>query len=71
MRLEVRRESGIPLYIQVKSIIKDLIEQNVWGSGSKIPTERSLAEQLKISRNTVSMAFRELESEGVLVCHQG
>jgi len=71
MKLEVRRESGIPLYIQVKSIIKELIEQNVWGPGSKIPTERSLAEQLKISRNTVSMAFRELESEGVLVCYQG
>lgn len=71
MNLEVNRETGIPLYIQVKDIIKDLIERNVWGPGSKIPTERSLAEQLKISRNTVSMAFRELESDGVLVCYQG
>lgn len=71
MKLEVRRDTGIPLYIQVKDIIKDLIARNVWGPGSKIPTERNLAEQLKISRNTVSMAFRELESEGVLVCYQG
>ncbi|MGI6364503.1 MAG: GntR family transcriptional regulator [Bacillota bacterium] len=71
MKLEVNRETGIPLYIQVKEIIKDLIARNVWGPGSKIPTERSLAEQLKISRNTVSMAFRELEAEGILVCHQG
>src|SRR5690554_808193 len=71
MKLEVNRETGIPLYIQVKEIIKDLIARNVWGPGSKIPTERSLAEQLKISRNTVSMAYRELEAEGVLVCYQG
>lgn len=71
MKLELQRESGIPLYMQVKRIIKSLIADNVWKPGSKIPTERSLAEQLKISRNTVSMAFRELESEGVLVCQQG
>lgn len=71
MKLELQREKGIPLYIQVKNQIKNLIEQGSWGPGSKIPTERSLAEQLQISRNTVSMAFRELESEGILVCQQG
>jgi|SRR5690554_1852270 len=71
MKLELQRESGIPLYIQVKNMIKDLIEKNVWGAGTKIPTERKLAEQLKVSRNTVSMAFQELESEGILVCQQG
>lgn len=71
MKFELERESGIPLYIQVKQQIRQLIEQGVWDPGSKIPTERSLADQLKISRNTVSMAFRELEAEGVLVCQQG
>ena len=43
----------------------------MWVPGSKLPTERSLAEELKISRNTVSMAFRELEAEGIIVCQQG
>lgn len=71
MKMELQRESGIPLYIQVKGIIRDMIEQKVWESGSRIPTERSLAEQLEISRNTVSMAFRDLETEGILVCQQG
>ncbi|HOB34460.1 MAG TPA: GntR family transcriptional regulator [Bacillota bacterium] len=71
MKLEVQRDSGIPLYIQVKDMIKELIRQKVWVPGSKLPTERSLAEELKISRNTVSMAFRELEAEGIIVCQQG
>ena len=71
MKLELKRETGIPLYIQVKKQIRGQIEQGFWNPGSKIPTERSLAEELKISRNTVSMAFRELESEGILVCQQG
>lgn len=71
MKFDLQRKSGIPLYVQVKQQIRHQIEQGVWDPGSKIPTERSLADKLKISRNTVSMAFRELEAEGVLVCQQG
>ncbi|HBS92735.1 MAG TPA: GntR family transcriptional regulator, partial [Firmicutes bacterium] len=71
MKLQLQRETGIPLYIQVQKLIKDLIKDGVWKPGSKIPTERSLAEQLQVSRNTISMAFRDLEHQGILVCHQG
>jgi DNA-binding transcriptional regulator YhcF (GntR family) len=71
MDFQLKRETDIPLYIQVINLIREMIEKNIWTPGSKIPTERNLAQQLNISRNTVSMAFRELESEGVLVCQQG
>lgn len=71
MKLQLKRETGIPLYIQVQNLIKDLIKNGVWLPGSKIPTERSLAKQLNVSRNTISMAFRDLEHQGLLVCHQG
>jgi DNA-binding transcriptional regulator YhcF (GntR family) len=39
--------------------------------GNKMPTERELSENLKVSRNTVSMAYKELEQEGVLKSFQG
>lgn len=71
MKLQLKRETGIPLYIQVQNLVKDLIKNGVWMPGSKIPTERSLAQQLHVSRNTISMAFRDLEHQGLLVCHQG
>ena len=71
LKLLLQREAGIPLYIQVQKLIKDLIKDRVWKAGDQIPTERSLAEQLKVSRNTVSMAFRDLQNEGILICHQG
>lgn len=71
MRLQLQREVGIPLYIQVQKLIKELIKDRVWKAGDKIPTERNLAEQLQVSRNTISMAFHELENQGILVCHQG
>ncbi len=36
-----------------------------------MPTERELSGELKVSRNTVSTAYRELEQEGVLKSYQG
>lgn len=71
MKLLLEREIGIPLYIQVQKLVKDLIRARVWKPGDKIPTERNLAQELKLSRNTVSMAYRELENQGILICHQG
>ena len=71
MQFLLNRDSGVPLYIQVKEQIQKFIDQGQWSPGSKIPTERSLAEALQVSRNTISMAFQELETEGVLVCQQG
>lgn len=71
MAFELSRKSGIPLYIQLKDQIRQQIETGAWQPGFKLPTERELASILAISRNTVSMAYRELEAEGELVSYQG
>jgi len=71
IKIEIDRKSGVPIYIQLKEGIKRLIETGYWEAGQKIPTERELAEILNISRNTVSMAYKELEGEGILVSTQG
>lgn len=49
----------------------DLIRDGSLKVGHKMPTERELSENLKVSRNTVSMAYKELEQEGVLKSFQG
>lgn len=49
----------------------DLIRDGSLKVGTKMPTERELSENLKVSRNTVSMAYKELEQEGVLKSFQG
>lgn len=69
--LFLNREKGIPLYIQLKNQIKRRIRLGHWLPGHKLPTERELAEELEISRNTVSSAYRELELEGILTSYQG
>ncbi len=71
MAFELSRKSGIPLYIQLKNQIRQQIESNAWRPGFQLPTERQLASLLGVSRNTVSMAYQELEAEGELVSYQG
>lgn len=69
--MEIDRKSGIPIYLQLKKHIEYLISTGFWERGRQLPTERALAEELGISRNTVSVAYRELEAEGLLSSFQG
>ncbi|MGC7869915.1 GntR family transcriptional regulator [Desulfosporosinus sp. SYSU MS00001] len=69
--MDLDRKSGVPYYIQLKEQIRRHITQGVWAAGMKLPTERELAASLSVSRNTVSQAYKELESEGVLSSAQG
>lgn len=71
MPFPIIRKSGIPLYIQVKEAVLAEIKSGVWKTGDKLPTERELSEKLKVSRNTVSQAYQDLEAEGVLTSVQG
>ena len=71
MEFYLERDKDIPLYVQIKNNIKLFVETGAWERGKRLPTERDLAKQLNVSRNTVSMAYKELEAEGVLVSHQG
>lgn len=69
--IEINRNNGIPIYVQVKSQILGMIKNGTLKVGDKMHTERELSEMLKVSRNTVSMAYRELENIGVLKSYQG
>jgi DNA-binding transcriptional regulator YhcF (GntR family) len=71
IEIVINKSSGVPLYLQVKKQIMDLIRSGSLKVGSKMPTERELSEKLKISRNTISSAYKELEQEGVLKSYQG
>ena len=49
----------------------DLIKDGSLKVEFKMPTERELSQKLQVSRNTVSMAYQELEKDGVLKSYQG
>lgn len=57
--------------MQVKNQIKELIKDGTLKVGYKMPTERELSEKLKVSRNTISTAYNELEQEEIIKSYQG
>ena len=56
---DLQRKGGLPIYLQVKRKIEAFISRAM-GKGQRLPTERALAAELGVSRNTVSLAYRRL-----------
>jgi GntR family transcriptional repressor for pyruvate dehydrogenase complex len=59
------------VYEQVIYQIKDMIDKGTLKKGDKLPSERDLVEQLKISRTSIREALRALEVIGLIECKQG
>lgn len=59
------------LYQHVASVIKDRIENNEYSVGSKLPAERLLADEMKVSRTVIREAIIMLEVEGFVDVRKG
>ena len=57
----------IPLYYQLKQILKDQIQRGELRPGGRIPTEDELCQMYNISRTPVRQALSEMVHEGLLV----
>ena len=55
-----------PMYIKIHNQLRRDIENHVYKVGDRIPAERQLAEQFKVSRMTLRQAIKTLEEEGIL-----
>lgn len=68
MELLVPLESGSfsPLYEQIYRYIKEEIRSLRLSAGSRLPSTRVLAQNLKVSRSTTQMAYDQLLSEGYI-----
>lgn len=66
--LLIRLQTGskVPLYEQIYRYIKEEITSGRMKAGEGVPSSRSLARQLQISRSTATMAYEQLVSEGYL-----
>ena len=70
MRLRLRPGS-LPLYQQMIDQIRRRISSGRLSAGDRLPSVRTLAEELTVNRNTVSRAYRELERDGFVVSRHG
>jgi len=55
-----------PLYLRLRNAILEQIRQGILTTGTALPPERDLEEQLHVSRSTIRQALRALINEGVL-----
>jgi GntR family transcriptional regulator len=67
----LNHSSGIPVYLQLMQQIRHGVETGALRAGDKLPTIRSLAEELVVNPNTVVRAYRELQHEGIVELRQG
>lgn len=66
MRIRIDRDGSQPIYLQVAGAIRGAVLAGDLAPGSKLPSTRSLAQELGVHRQTVIEAYRLLESEGHL-----
>src|ERR1041385_8945250 len=60
-----------PIYQQVADGIKSLIARGELKPGAPLPPVRQLAADLGVNLNTIAVAYRELQSEGLLTVKHG
>ena len=71
MDIDIDKNSRIPLYLQIEEYLKKLIMEGQLGKNTQLPTERELSVKLGVSRNTVSMAYKELAREKIISSTSG
>ena len=63
--------NGVPFYRQIIRRIEDAVLAGTLSPGTRLPTIRSLAIQLKINPNTIAKAYAELELRGLVTTQVG
>ncbi|MGE7273930.1 GntR family transcriptional regulator [Brevibacillus panacihumi] len=69
--IELQRQSEVPLKRQIYQVLRDQILNGRLHAGEALPSTRELANELKVSRNTVNEAYEMLIVEGFVLSRQG
>ncbi len=64
LSISLDRDLSEPLHVQLAGYLRKLILERRAGSGERLPSSRLLADELSVSRVTVTTAFDQLISEG-------
>ena len=71
MMLHLDRDSRIPLYLQIRDQLRQMILDGTLSEGTRLPPERKMAAALGVNRSTVVNAYRELAADGLVEGHVG
>ncbi len=64
-------DTGVPLYIQIRNLLRERIRLGEWAAEEPMPTEEELVAHFGVSRTTVRQAMSDLANEKLVVRHAG
>src|SRR5689334_10349981 len=71
MFLTINTDDARPIYQQVADGIKEFIARGELAEGAALPPVRQLAADLGVNLNTIAIAYRELQKEGLIAVKHG
>lgn len=71
MKIKIAPESGVPIYKQIVEQVERLIRGDALVAGELLPSVRQLATELTVNPMTVSKAYSQLETLGLVVRLRG
>lgn len=69
--LTLDRDASTPLRAQIEAQLRDAVRTGRLTAGERLPSSRSLAGQLGVSRGVVQECFEQLVAEGYLISRSG
>ena len=66
MLFHVNASSGVPIYLQIETQVKNAIAAGALKPNRALPSVRKLAAELGINPNTAARAYQNLERDGVI-----
>lgn len=67
----LNKYSSIPLHQQIYEYLKNKIMNGEWSVGTRLPTQRVLAERFQVNRSTIVYALGELTADGLIEARVG
>lgn len=69
--IKVDKESGTPLYIQIRDALQKAVDSGKLKPGDRLPTVAGFSKSIGVTASTVRRAFEDLSKQGVAECHVG
>ncbi len=67
----IDESSDLPLWVQLRNRLAHLIRTGYFKAGEQLPSLRSLSAEARVNYNTVTKAYRDLESSNLIVSVRG
>lgn len=69
--MQVNFDIEKPIYLQIIAEIQRALVRGELNPGDKLPSQRDLAQEMKVNHNTIQRAYREMEGEGLVETLRG